>query len=106
MESYKQKRGDTFSLAGPGTLPAGTWTATSQVRRKSSGTLVDPLVVVLTAQVSGSYTHLLSLSKGAAATILWPIEELECDVEFRDATGIVRSTQTFTIKVVKDITHA
>lgn len=35
MAAYLHKRGDTFSLAGPGTLPAGNWSA--------SAPLHDPL---------------------------------------------------------------
>lgn len=110
----EHKRGDTFSRAGPGTLPSGTWTASAQVRTKKNNDAVLSDLVVALAPYSGpqppapaaALTHVLSLSLDAAKTALWPIDELECDVEFRDASGIVRSTQTFGIKCVKDITRA
>lgn len=106
LPSYSHKRGDTFSLAGPGTLPAGTWTAVSQLRDASTDRLIDNLDVTLSPFVSGAYTHQLALAKDAAATALWPIATLLLDVQFVDAGGTVRSTQTVQVNVTRDITHA
>lgn len=115
------KTGDTFGLAGPGLLPAGTWSARSQVRavRPAPPVLLDGLVAelevllaptgeppVTRADGSIGYPYLLSLSAAPTSTSTWPIGDLECDVEFTDTSGQVRSSQTFAIKAIKDVTRA
>jgi hypothetical protein len=110
METYWQKRGDTFSLAGTCRLPAGTWTARSQFRSPGSDGVVDELDVALEVHTpvdgADTWTHDLSLFADATATATWPLGELACDVEFTAAGGIVRSTETFKVVVVKDVTRA
>ena len=101
MSTIQLKRGDTFSLTctykvdGVAVSLSST-TIRSQVRSGSS--LVDSLLVTKLSSV-GVFT----LVATAAQTKLWNVETLECDIEFIN-NDITRSTNTFNIKVERDVT--
>ena len=111
--TYTHKRGATLSLAGTVTLPAGVWSATSQVKQDVGGvlTLVEELAVTL-APIAvpdpGGPTHTILLESSSAAASDWPLGRLQCDVRFADASvpPVVLPTETFDIKVVREVTGA
>lgn len=99
------KVGDTFILActyKQNGLPYDVtiFTIRSQVR-DSEGMLVSELTVTKADQSTNPGVFVLAAS-GATA---WPIDVLSCDIQFSDSEGVVRSTQTFKIPVVEDVTH-
>jgi len=106
MAAFDHKRGDTFVLnsdvASDGVAADITnWTISSQIRDMGD-TIVQSLTVTVTDAVNGR----LKLSATPAQTALWPIGKMSCDIEFTDGSGIVTSTETFTINVILDITRA
>lgn len=96
------KRGDTFNLAcvykidGTATSVTG-YDIDSQIR-EPQGTLIQTLAVTKLPEI-GSFT----LTADAVDTALWPQSVLKCDIQFSE-NGIVRSTETFNIVVVNEIT--
>lgn len=105
---FELKRGDTFSYAGllpDGWLPAGQWSAACKVydrrERKSF-----PIVAELVPPSADEPLYLLRLYAGPSATRTWPARQLDCDIEFTDATGfpepIVVSTNSFVVNVLQD----
>lgn len=108
MSSTDFKRGGTFSRSGLFKLPAGVWTATSQVNKPAGGVvgqLSCDLQELPTPDANGN-THALTISATSAETKTWPITELPTDIKFRDATGVVMYTTTYTINVLKNETPA
>lgn len=112
---YTHKRGATLSLAGPVTLPEGTWTGASQVRQLAADgslTLVEPLTVTVTAidpaPAAGEPTHTVLIEGSAAMAADWPVGRLLCDVTFTDdsAEPVVIASETFVIKVTQEVTSA
>lgn len=98
------KRGDSFLLACTykvGGVPSDVtnYTIRSQVRN-SSDTLVQELTVTKADQAA--YPGDFTLVAGVISA--WPIDLLRCDIEFSEG-GTVRSTQTFMIPVVEDVTR-
>ena len=97
---FEFKRGDTFLVAA--VLPdsvratlAGA-EARSQIRRPD-GRLVATLDVTLTAdQITLRFS---------GNTQDWPLGQVEVDVQFLLASGIVTSTGTTTFNVVRDVTQ-
>ena len=110
--SYRHKRGDTFSLAGTGNLPFANATASAQLREPVSDALIDSLNVTLTPNGQSSvtpegitvYPYLLALTRAAPDTARWQLGSLLMDVEFRDS-GTVRSSGTVELIIERDITH-
>lgn len=99
------KRGDTFTLActykqNGVVYDVTNFTIRSQVR-DSSGALVEELAVTKANQAANPGVFVLA----AADPMDWPVDLLSCDIQFSDAEGVVRSTQTFQIPVVEDITQ-
>ena len=99
------KRGDTFTLActykqNGVAVSVADFTIRSQVR-DSSGDLVAELAVSKADQVAYPGVFVLA----AADPMNWPVDILSCDIQFSDSEGVVRSTQTFQIPVVEDVTH-
>ncbi len=105
--TYPHKRGATLSLAGTVTLPAGSWSATAQVRN-SSGSLVQQLSVTLQAPVAPATAHAILIEATADQALTWPLGDLRCDVRFADASDppVVVPSPTFIIKVQQEVTHA
>ena len=104
METVEHKRGDTYSLsisltAADGTTPVDMtgWTVKSQVRKRK--TLISELVFTAVDLSIGSFT--LSTTD----TLNWPVGTLLSDIEYTDAGGVVRSSETYEIEVIEDITY-
>lgn len=102
MKQIKFKRGDTFSLActykvnGIPTSVSGL-DIDSQVRSKR-GTLVATLQDTKLVD-TGKFT----LTPVNANTSGWPVDVLQCDIQLSE-NGVIRSTDTFYISVVEEIT--
>ena len=99
------KRGDTFTLACTykqnGTAASvANLTIRSQVR-DSSGALVEELTVTKANQTTNPGVFVLA----AADPMDWPVDVLSCDIQFSDSDDVVRSTQTFQIPVIEDVTQ-
>lgn len=106
MQSIDFKRGDTLSLScarkdslGAAVNLTGV-TITSSVKM---GAFTDTLTVTVTNAAGGLFT----LTRAAASTALWPVSSdasiMYCDVQFI-ASGVTRSSDTFIINVIEDIT--
>lgn len=104
---YPHKRGATLSLAGTVQLPAGTWSASAQVRTATNA-LVEQLTVTLSAPVSPATAHGILIECTAAQAVDWPVGDLRCDVRFVDASAVpvVVPTPTFVIRVSQEVTSA
>ncbi len=106
LQTEPFKRGDTFSLAGtwkPLGVPtdASALIIASQIRR-ASGTLIATLTPVLGDQQAspGKFT----LVPQDPDTSGWPIGNAYCDIQIDDQ-GIDRSTETFVIPIIEDVTR-
>lgn len=103
MKSIKNfKRGDTMLLTVTykvDGVPAdvSTITIASQVRTQS-GSLVATMVVTKLGS-TGQFT----LAPTVSDTSDWPLGNLLCDIEFTQS-GNIRSTETFGIVVIEEIT--
>ena len=100
----EHKRGDTYKIAvvlteSDGTTPIDMtgWTVRSQVRRRK--TLISTLDVTYDDRVNGEFT--LSLDD----TTDWPVCELSSDIEYTDGNDDVKSSETYTISIIGDITY-
>lgn len=105
MDTFEHKAGGDLSLAGTVELPAGTWSATSQVR-DAAGELVTSLAASLQAD-GDAYTLLLEAT--STQTAGWTEgATLYCDVRFQDNStpAVVLYSATFAIHVVQAITEA
>lgn len=102
MNQIQFKRGDTFLLTctykdGGVATSVASLDIDSQIRNNLKA-LVQELTVTK-SQNTGVFT----LSATAEETADWPVSVLRCDVQFSE-DGEVKSTQTFYITVVEDIT--
>lgn len=106
MKALRNKRGDTFTVTGVRHTAAGApvnltgYTLRSQAREPVTGDLLAELSVVITNAALGQFT----LSAAAVVTADWNPGTYELDVEF-SIGGVVDSTETTTLEVVKDITR-
>jgi hypothetical protein len=108
MPTIEIKRGDTFdlectayeSLDGPARSLAG-WSIRSQVRSQS-GALLTELVVTMTDVATGSYR--LSLGPGSN-TSTWSVGVYAMDIEYTDPDGVIQSTETLAVSVIRDETR-
>ena len=96
------KRGDTFLLAcvykvDGEPAPIDGLTIASQIRQ-ANGSLVATLAVEPDIVETGKF-----LLTPDTETDTWPIDTLFCDLEISE-NGFIRSTQTFQVNVIKDIT--
>ena len=96
------KAGDTFSYAGTCQLPAGTWTATAQVRAVADNALLGAIAVTLGTPGSGGTP--IALTAAAADTATWPAGLHQVDVRYADNTGVVLHTSTIVLPVVRPVT--
>lgn len=107
MIHFSHTRGGTFELTltfEDLTIPVDltTWTITSQLRRRNSE-LVDNLVVTKLPQ-AGDTLGKFTITAAPATQTDWPLGDLFCDVKFVDADGRVYPSQTFIVRVIKEIT--
>lgn len=98
------KRGDSFLMVcvykvGGDPADVTSYTIRSQVRN-SSDELIEELTVIKADQSLEPGKFVLD----AGIITDWPIDLLRCDIEFSEE-GTVRSTQTFLIPVVEDVTR-
>lgn len=103
------KRGDTFSYVGSVALPEGTWTATCQLRTAGgdAGSPAATITCTLGTLTDGEYP--LTLFASSQDTSTWRATLLYGDIQFSNSDYSppqVISTDTFTVQVVKDQTHA
>jgi hypothetical protein len=73
------------------------WSITSQIKQRTK--LIDNMVITLDDGPAGVFT----VSKPAADTAVWPIMELDWDIRFNKAPGIV-SSETFIVDVIRNVT--
>ena len=103
--TLRHKRGDTFQYDcvlrqkknGPAIDITG-WHIRSQLRD-----LQDSLICEFTVQVLEAAAGHYQLS--AADTRTWPPGHAAMDIEYRDAQGVIRSTETLNVQILKDETH-
>lgn len=103
MATINFKRGDTFSLScvykvDDVATSVAPMTITSQLRT-SGGDLVQQLTATKTAG-TGTFT----LVATATQTALWDLALLKCDIQIVE-NDIVRSSSTFYVKVIEDVTR-
>ena len=101
-EPIPHKQGDTFKLSCTymvdgvaAALPDGI---RSQIRY--CGVLVVELDVDRVDPPNGRYD--LSSSDDTSE---WPVDTLDQDIQYTTAAGDVFSTETFSVRVVRDVTH-
>ncbi len=98
------KRGDTFEIAGQlfsngSPIDITGYTIRSHVRYK------DNLVKNLTSSITDAAAGKYQVSATALETSVWPVYNLTMDIEFTDTTPKVFSTETITIRMIKDETR-
>ena len=98
------KRGDTFELSGQ-LLSNGVALDITGYQIKSHVRYKDNLVKNLTASITDAVNGKYSVSATAADTASWPVYDLQMDIEFTDTSNKVFSTQTITIRMIKDETR-
>lgn len=102
MKQIKFKRGDTFSLTctykvnGIPTSVSG-FDIDSQIRNKR-GVLIATL-----SDIKLVGTGQFTLTPTITDTSDWPIDVLQCDIQLSE-NGTIRSTDTFSIVVIEEIT--
>jgi hypothetical protein len=104
MASIDHKRGDTFRISVAVTEDDKTtpvditgWTIRSHVRNGS--VLIAELEYSAIDEANGQYQLLCE------DTTDWPRATIESDIEYIDLLGDVRSTATYQIEVIKDVTY-
>lgn len=105
--SFEHKRGDSFELAGQllesaDGAPVDLTAVAVRAQLRDGDALVAELTTAVTDPAQGSYR----LSAAFADTESWPTKGLALDVEFTWPSGTRRSTQTVTVRVLKDVTRA
>lgn len=107
MPSFTHKHGDsfrpqcTYTVNGVAASIAGVSIA-SQIR-----TYCEELVCSLEVygRNDGAGTFSLRPTGLNSAETDWPVDTLYWDIQYTDANGLVRSTETITINVVRDETR-
>jgi hypothetical protein len=98
------KRGDSFTVSCTykvdGVATSVTGFGIRSQLRQTNKTLVSNLVITFADQSSSPGIFFLT---SGSSTEDWPIETLLCDIEITQ-TGAIRSTNTFAVPVVRDIT--
>jgi len=98
------KQGDSFLLSctyqeNGQPVDVTDYAIQSQVR-DSVGTLLQTLLVV--KQDQAFYPGKFTLDGGVIA---WPVDLLACDIQTINGDGFVRSSQTFSIPIISDVTR-
>ena len=111
MQNVKFKRGDTVSIgalwrSGGTPVDLTDITITSQVRPTADDVTVTLTFTITKADQTtnpGEYT----LGADAATTALLTPGNYVCDVQYvEDVGGVTRSTETFSVVVLPDVTRA
>lgn len=103
-QTIEHKRGDTFNWTGwigPATSKESLlgMSFAAQMRDRS-GALIYAFVVVV-----DTVANTFALTAAPAVTETWAPGDYVCDIQMSDSTGTVRSTPTFGITIVADITQ-
>jgi hypothetical protein len=109
MNSLAQfKRGDGFSLTctwkengTPASLVGLTIAA--QIRNPQNMKLVAALTVTPAADQT-AHLGVFTLTPTIANTSTWPLGEMICDLEVINANGLKRSSDSFIVPVIEDVT--
>lgn len=106
LQTAPFKRGDTFSLKciwKVSGIPTdiSSLTISSQIRT-ANGALIATLQVVPDDQISNPGAYALVAANPDTSN--WPVGNAYCDIQIDDQ-GIDRSSDTFVIPVVEDITR-
>lgn len=101
------KQGDTLTFActykeNGSPVDVTNFTIRAQLRDSS-----DNLVLELPVSKANQTTNpgVFVLGSNTPPNPELPVDELSCDIQFTDGDGVVRSTQTFNIPIVEDVTH-
>lgn len=101
MANVSIKRGDTFAysfeLTDNGTPLTGIAGQLKSQVRTNGGDLLSELAIAETA-TPGTYVAT------AASTAEWPVKTVYFDIQRTDSNGVVTSTDTVGIDVIKDVT--
>jgi len=105
MQKIKLKRGDTLALsctlADNGVAVDLTGWAVKAQLRTPDGALVNELTYTVVNAAAGQY----ALSS-TGATTAWPVNTtLEGDIQYTSPAGVITSSETFQVQMVKDITQ-
>lgn len=109
IEPIEIKTGATFSVPFLVLLPAGSWSAASEIR-KGDDTLVGELAVTLeplaTPDADGN-THAGVLEASSVQTVAWEHGSWRADVRFSDDSTppAVLTSDPFFVLVKKGVTH-
>lgn len=101
------KAGGVFSQVGTTVLPAGTWSATCQLRHRDTRALVGTIVIALGTSV-GEFTP-FALTATSTETKTWHAGGLPVpcifDIRFTDQQGNVVFSDTEGLRVTSPITE-
>lgn len=104
MATITHKRGDTLEWVITLTdnevaVDITSWTIRSQIRQGS--TLTQALTITKTNAANGIF----NITATAAQTSSWSVGSHSVDIEFSDASSVVFSTETFTLRLLEDISR-
>jgi len=112
MATITHKQGDTLELTfelktGTTAVDITNYTISSQLRDSTDTLLTtDNFNGSLTYSAIDASAGQFQLSASSTATAEWPEREYNCDVQFIDNDSETSSSETFKIKVIKDVTRA
>lgn len=104
------KRGDTFAietqwLTDSVGVDLTGYTVRSQVRKSDpSQTIVETMTCTIDPD-QATNPGVVMIAASATQTALWPALTLAWDIEYTSAGGIVLSSETIEIVVVRDVTR-
>lgn len=107
MEKISIKRGATLSLAGLFTLPAGSWSARSNVEDSSGNVIFSFETTLVEDSSTPGSTHSLLMVASSSNTLLLEVGTTYIsDIIFIDDSPepVVLKTDTFGIKAIKEVT--
>lgn len=106
-QSVTHKRGDSLSWSCAYADAAGTaidltgYTILAQLRDRD-----DALLAALTVANRNDAGGTFDLTAAAAVTDDWSPGSYVCDVELTSSGGTVRSTETFVVRVIADVSRS
>jgi hypothetical protein len=107
VQAVTHKRGDTLSWAcaftdeNDAAIDLTGYTILAQIR-DGDDTLLASLTVANRSNAAGTF----DLTAAATVTDDWAPGSYRCDVELTDASSSVRSTDTFVVRVIADVSRS
>jgi len=98
------KRGDTFRMSGFLGTSASKIDLTGYAIRSQLRGLYGALIAEFAVTID-LVNRTFAMSETADKTALWPVGTAVCDVQFVDTLGDTRSTQTFKLDIIEDVTR-